>query len=91
MCIQLCCPVPITHTEMEVSFIFVFIVWEEMYYHSSVVLICESVYCYPTNNISLQNLFTYKHYRKKSLAAVMVANFDTILLGQQPCQAVQIN
>jgi hypothetical protein len=21
----------------------------------------------------------------------MVANFDTILLGQQPCQAVQIN
>lgn len=47
---------PITHTEKELFYLF--IVWEEMYNHSAVVLVCECVHCYPPNNISLQNLFT---------------------------------
>jgi hypothetical protein len=51
---------PVAHTEKELSYFlfFLFIVWEEMYNHSSVVLVCECVHCYHPNNISLQNLFT---------------------------------
>lgn len=60
-CVTSCAALfPITHAEKELSsfiYLFLFIVWEEMYKHSSVVLICECVHHYPPNDISLQNLF----------------------------------
>jgi len=55
---QLCCSVSYYSYRKGTILFILFIVWEEMYNHSAVVLVYECVHCYPPNNISLQNLFT---------------------------------
>lgn len=83
----------VTHTEKELTYFLFFsllsgkkctVILQLCWYVNVFIVILPTIFHY---KICLQN----KHYRKICLKAVMVANFNTILLGQQPCQVFQIS
>jgi hypothetical protein len=83
---------PITQTEKELLFIYFYLLSGKKC--TFILQLCWYVTVFsviPPTIFHYKSCLHNKHYRKICLKAVMVANFNTIVLGQQSCQIFQIS